>query len=61
MVPNARPEPRDPTGLRNDQIKGKKFVEDVDLISPEEFTLDGEESEMVIMCMSFDKPETLGG
>lgn len=39
--------------------KAKKFVEDVDLISPEEFTLDGEESEMVIMCMSSDTPEKL--
>lgn len=33
--------------------KAKKFVDNVDLVSPDDFTLDGEESEMVIMCMSF--------
>lgn len=32
--------------------KAKKFVENVDLVSIDEFTLDGVKSEEVVMCRS---------
>lgn len=56
MVANICLEPRDSTGVRN------KFIENMDLISPDGFileALEGEESEIVIKCTSFDKPKTL--